>query len=278
MTDKKKIKYTGKGQADRLTKQHVKSGGVKGIFGEDAKKHDASINHVAELVLSNLREKYPKLEFRRRETISKEEINKKLQSVDQRLGKILFVKNSNIQPDGGITEVKDSDNNWRIILVGESKHQGNDIIMIKAGIKQGTKKDQDLMVAGNAIERVHKNISEIRNMMLNEDHFPYVVFLQGSNFATETVLVEDPTGRIVKICHTVGSLNRIDRVTASNFGMEINTNHCKNIEVNNRQLQAASLYFQCHAWTPESMFKVLLEVAETSLEVLQSNNSILIQK
>ena len=40
------------------------------------------------------------------------------------------------------------------------------------------------MVAGNAIERVYKNINEIRNFMLDEYHFPYVVFLQGSNFAT----------------------------------------------------------------------------------------------
>jgi type II restriction enzyme len=41
------------------------------------------------------------------------------------------------------------------------------------------------MAAGNAIERSHKNISEIANYMLSESHFPYVLFLEGSNFLKE---------------------------------------------------------------------------------------------
>ena len=40
------------------------------------------------------------------------------------------------------------------------------MLEIRAGIKQGKNKDADLMVAGNAIERVHKNIQENRNFML----------------------------------------------------------------------------------------------------------------
>ena len=270
MTNNKKIERKGKGQANRLTKQHKKSGGVKGIFQKDAKKHDASIKDVAEKVLVIIREKYPNLEFRRRITISKDEINKKLQSVDERLGQTLFVKNSNIRPDGGIIEVKDNNDQWRVILVSESKNQGNDIAKIKAGIQQGKMKDQDLMVAGNAVERVHKNILEIRNMMINENHFPYVIFLQGTNFATKTVYIKSPNRRKIKIGHDMGSLNRIDRVTASNFGMEINTNHCKNIEVNGRKFQAASLYFQCDTWSTKKMLKVMLEITETSLDSLRN--------
>ncbi len=152
--------------------------------------------------------------------------------------------------------------------MSESKHQGNDIEKIKSGIKQGKNKDQDLMVAGNAIERVHKNILEIRNIMTNENHFPYVVFLQGTNFATKVHYVKNPEGRRIKIAHNIGSLNRIDRVTASNYGMDINTNHCKNIEVNNYKLQAASLYFQCTPWSPKIMERIMLDIAETSLEIL----------
>lgn len=82
--------------------------------------------------------------------------------------------------------------------MSDSKHQGNDVEKIRAGIKQGKKKDQDLMVAGNAIERVHKNIQEFRNLMLDEQHFPYVVFLQGSNFATGTFFADAPDGRKVR--------------------------------------------------------------------------------
>ena len=124
------------------------------------------------------------------------------------------------------------------------------------------------MVAGNAIERVHKNILEIRNIMMYENHFPYVVFLQGTNFATKTHFIKTPDGKKVKIAHNIGSLNRIDRVTPSNYGMSINTNHCKNIKIKNRYLQAASLYFQCHPWTFKDMIKVMYEIAETSLKVL----------
>ena len=41
------------------------------------------------------------------------------------------------------------------------------------------------MAAGNAIERSHKNIFEIANFMLSEAYFPYVIFLEGSNFLTQ---------------------------------------------------------------------------------------------
>ncbi|GCL53253.1 type II restriction enzyme EcoRI homolog [Microcystis aeruginosa NIES-3806] len=48
------------------------------------------------------------------------------------------------------------------------------------------------MAAGNAIERSHKNISEIANLMLSESHFTYVLFLEGSNFLTETISIKKP--------------------------------------------------------------------------------------
>ncbi|ELI6450301.1 EcoRI family type II restriction endonuclease [Photobacterium leiognathi] len=258
----------GKGQAERLIKQHELSGGVEGIFGQDAKLHDKGILDASNHVFNVLRDMYPSLSFRLRTTISKAEINQKLSNLDSRLGQTLFVDKSNIKPDGGVIEVKDRHGQWRIVLVSESKHQGNDIPKIKAGIKQGVKKDQDLMVAGNAIERVHKNILEFRNLMLDEKHFPYVVFLQGSNFATETIYIDTPDGRKVEISHNKGNLNRIDRVTASNYGMAINQNYCENIYLNDIKLQVASLYFQCSVWNIESMVDVLLDIAKTSMDVL----------
>ena len=131
------------------------------------------------------------------------------------------------------------------------------------------------MTAGNAIERVHKNIQEIRNLMMSEVHFPYVVFLQGSNFATTTFFVETPDKRQVKIAHDAGNLNRIDRVTASNFGMEINRNYCRNVFVEldgkPQMLQAASLYFQSEPWRLRDMAEALWDVAMTSLDVLSSS-------
>ncbi len=262
----------GKGQSHRLEKQHELAGGPLGIFGDEAKRHDLSLRHVMSGIMEALQTNHPNLSFRHRPNISKREINDKLASLEPSLGQVLFVQKASIKPDGGIIEVVDKSGNYRVVLVSESKHQGNDVEKIRTGIKRGKNKDKDLMVAGNAIERVHKNIQELRNYLLDEIHFPYVVFLQGSNFATQTFFVDSPDGRKVKISHDAGNLNRIDRVTASSYGMEINKNYCRNVcvELDNhvQMLQAASLYFQSDSWSAGDMAEILWEIALTSLDIL----------
>jgi len=266
-----------KNQTDRLTVQHIKSKGVEGIFGDAAQSHDASVNEVSKIVFEILRNSYKTLSFRYRQKIGKKEINEKLNSIDKRMGITLFVKNSSIKPDGGIIEVKDKEDQWRIILVSEAKHQGKDIENIKHGVLVGKNKDQDIMVAGNAIERSHKNINEIRNIMVGEKHFPYVLFLQGSNFLTEPITVVRPDGRKVELRHDVGSLNRIDRLTAANYSMPINKNSCENIFITtedgeNVMLQAVSIFTKPTPWTVEEMIPIMIDVAETSLRILGLND------
>lgn len=63
-----------KKQTDRLSIQHEKSEGPKGIFGESAQQHDFSVNDVSKLALETLRNEFPKLEFRYRKQIKKSEI------------------------------------------------------------------------------------------------------------------------------------------------------------------------------------------------------------
>jgi len=266
------VEFKGKGQALRLGIQQELGGGPLTIFGEAAQRHDLSIRVVSAGVLAVLAEEFPSLEFRQRNSLTKQEIHKKLSTIDPRLGKTLFVRSSSIKPDGAITEVKDRHGRWRVVLVGESKHQGNDIEKITVGEKQGKKKDQDFMVAGNALERVHKNILEIRNLMIDERHFPYAVFLQGSNFATESFQIDCRDGRVVKVIHDSGMLNRIDRVTASNLGREINKNYCENITISvggsPQMLQIASLYFQAAPWEAKEMGEIMLDIARTSLRII----------
>ena len=261
-----------KGQTRRLTRQHVSSGGVTGIFGEDAQEHDKFVGLASSNVFKTLQKTYPNYEFRFRQAIKKQEINDKLRSIDARLGETLFVKDSKIKPDGGVIEVLDKDKKWRVILVSEAKFQGKDIENIKSGMLVGKNKNQELMVAGNAIERVYKNINEVRNFMLNEFHFPYVVFLQGSNFATETIQVYRPDGALVEIRHDVGSLNRIDRVSAANYCMKINENYCRNIFIahsnSSVMLQAASIYARCNPWSVDEMQKIMIDIASTSIGTL----------
>lgn len=266
-----------KNQSSRLTKQHKGSHGVVGIFGTEAKRHDMTVGEVSHYIVQRLKEDYPQLTFRYRTSIEKKEINEALQRVDPALGQTLFVENASVIPDGGIIEVQDDCGNWRVVLVSEAKRQGNDIENVMKGKRVGKNKDRDLMVAGNAIERSHKNISEIANFMLAESYFPYVLFLEGSNFLTETVKVTRPDGRVVVLEYNSGVLNRLDRLTAANFGMPINTNLCKNKFVKNGDktimLQATSIYTQGNGsrWNPKDMFDIMLEIAKTSLQALGSD-------
>ena len=266
-----------KNQSKRLTNQHKQSKGVVGIFGDEAKLHDITVGKISNLIIEQLEKEYPQLTFRYRKSIKKEEINEALQKVDKDLGQTLFVSNSSIKPDGGIVEVKDDNGHWRIVLVSEAKHQGKDIENILKGKLVGTANNQDLMAAGNAIERSHKNISEIANFMLSESHFPYVLFLEGSNFLTETISIKRPDGRIVKLEYNSGTLNRLDRLTSANYGMPINTNLCKNKFVKHKDktimLQATSIYSQGNGgkWDVKNMFDIMIEVSKTSLQILGSD-------
>ena len=266
-----------KNQSERLTNQHKESQGVVGIFGDEAKFHDVAVGNISHLIIEQLKQEFPSLAFQYRTSIKKEEINKALQKLDTKLGQTLFVPNSSIKPDGGIIEVKDDNGNWRVILVSEAKHQGKDIENIKAGKLVGTKNNQDLMAAGNAIERSHKNISEIANLMLSESYFPYVLFLEGSNFLTETISIKRPDGRIVQLEYNSGMLNRLDRLTSANYGMPINTNLCKNKFVTHKDktimLQAASIYTQGNGkkWDAVEMFDIMLEISKSSLKALGSD-------
>ena len=268
-----------KNQSNRLTTQQKESKGVVGIFGEEAKIHDMTVGEVSRLALKKLQEEFPQLEFRPRTSIKKEEINEALKKIDPVLGQTLFVPNSSIIPDGGIVEVKDDNGEWRIVLVCEAKHQGKDIENIKAGKLVGKKDNQDIMAAGNAIERSHKNIAEIANLMLAESHFPYVLFLEGSNFLTETISVKRPDGRVVKLEYNSGRLNRLDRLTAANYGMPINTNLCENKFIKHNaktiMLQATSIYTQGNGerWDDEKMLEIMLDISRTSLKMLGSDLS-----
>jgi len=265
-----------KNQSKRLTNQHKKSQGVVGIFGDEAKLHDITVGKISHLVIEQLEKEFPQLSFRYRTSIKKEEINEALKKVDPELGQILFVSNSSIIPDGGIIEVKDDNGNWRVLLVTEAKHQGKDIENIQTGNLVGKNNNQDLMAAGNAIERSHKNISELANFMLSESHFPYILFLEGSNFLTETISIIRPDGRVVTLNYNSGMLNRLDRLTSANYGMPINTNLCKNKLVKHKDktimLQATSIYTQGNGekWDVKEMFDIMIEISKTSLQVLGS--------
>lgn len=264
----------GRQQSDRLTAQQKALDGVIGIFNSDAQRHDKEVFNTSTIAMCRLQQEYPKLEFRHRSELSKQEINEALQKIDRRLGQTLFVPAARIKPDGGLIEVKDDFGNWRIVVVSEAKYQGKDIENIKQGKLVGKFGDQILMSAGNAIERAHKNICEIANYMLTEPYFPYVLFLEGSNFLTRNITIARPDGSFYTMTYNDGTLNRLDRLTAANYGMPLNTNLCENGFVSgnglNIMLQAASIYTQGDGghWRDEDMIDIMLDIARTSLRMI----------
>lgn len=271
------MKIKGNQQSDRLTVQQKASDGVIGIFDENAQQHDKKVYNTSIITMTKLKEEFPKLEFRYRSELPKKEINEKLQKIDEKLGQTLFVPHARIKPDGGIIEVKDDSEQWRIVVVSEAKYQGKDIENIKKGKMVVKNNDQILMAAGNAIERAHKNICEIANFMLTESYFPYILFLEGSNFLTQNVIIERPDGSIYTILYNDGTLNRLYRLTAANYGMPINENLCENRFVSgnglNIMLQAASIYTQGNGkhWKSKDMIEIMLDVARTSLRMLSKD-------
>ena len=266
-----------KGQSNRLTIQQKEGQGPVTIFHKDAQIHDKEVFNTSIAVIQRLSKEYPMLTFRYRKDLSKKEINQALQKIDTYLGQTLFVENASIKPDGGIIEVQDDNGNWRVVLVSEAKHQGKDIENIMLGKLVGKKNNQDLMAAGNAIERAYKNINEISNFMLSERYFPYILFLEGSNFLTQNVTVTRPDGRTVTLVYNDGMLNRLDRLTAANYGMPINTNLCENryVKCNGAtiMLQAASIYTKGEGghWNDEDMISIMLDISRTSLKMLGSD-------
>lgn len=265
------------GQSDRLTSQQRQGQGPVTIFHKDAQVHDKEVWETSIVVKQELEKKYPTLTFRYRRDLTKKEINDSLRAIDSYLGQTLFVNSALIRPDGGLIEVQDDNGKWRVVLVSEAKHQGKDIENILSGTLVGKNKDQDIMAAGNAIERAYKNINEISNFMLSENYFPYILFLEGSNFLTQTVVVKRPDGRQVTLQYNDGLINRIDRLTAANYGMPINTNLCRNKTITHNgtstSLQAVSLYTNGKGghWHEEDMKEIMLDVAQTSLKMLASD-------
>lgn len=266
-----------KGQSNRLTVQQKEGQGPITIFHKDAQIHDKEVGNTSLFVKKQLEFEFPMLTFRYRKDLYKKEINEALKRVDEYLGQTLFVESASIRPDGGLIEVQDDNGNWRVVLVSEAKHQGKDIENIRTGKLVGKKNNQDLMAAGNAIERAYKNVNEIANFMLSERYFPYILFLEGSNFLTQNVTVIRPDGREVPLVYNDGTLNRLDRLTAANYGMPINTNLCENrfVKCNGAtiMLQAASIYTKGGGghWNDKDMIMIMLEVARTSLKMLGSD-------
>ena len=262
------------GHSKGLSERQTRDGGGRSIFNTEAKKHDKRCEEVSILlVLPDLQKKHPHLNIKRWWKLEKAAIHQALGELDKDLGQHQHHESSYIQPDGGIIVVEDKTGKWRPILITEAKVQGTNVTRIERGLKkQGT---------GNALERATKNIAEVRNFMIDENHFPYVLFGHGSDLAREaiTVVTKKPLDPKAKLA--VGTVTILkpptipDRITSANYGLP-----CNEILVHNRwikrtegretMLQPASLYMRLEPWNNEEMYDIMMKIALLSLQILGS--------
>lgn len=229
-----------KSHSDILRKQQIewhkkyKAKGTEYFIGQ-SHNQEGDIVASLEIVLKNIKTKFPNIKLKWEKKVYLKDIIKKL--------KIEFPKEewhykfdaSFMCPDGGMLYLVDKNKNYLNypILIGEVKHQGTNDKLIAEG-----KKKQAL---GNAIERLGKNVIGFRTWMLNETIFPFVCFGYGYDF--------NPTSSIQ------------DRViTIAEFG-ELNKTHLHN----SQKLNRGSFYFREKIWTIQEMANIMTDIAIQSI-------------
>lgn len=144
---------------------------------------------------------------------------------------------TSIKPDGGFWSIREWGNPSRYILVSEAKRQGTNNLRLLAGLKK--------QAAGNAIERLGKNMRGIDALFLGEQITPFVCFGEGC---------DSPDCSI------------IDRVATLNGFFPLNTTFVDKVELQHDTLKPVSLYFREEAWTPEEMFSVFQSVVDRAIK------------
>lgn len=143
-----------------------------------------------------------------------------------------------IKPDGGFWRISEWGNPPRYILVAEAKRQGTNNLRLQAGLKK--------QAAGNAIERLGKNMRGIDALFLGEEITPFVCFGEGCDFAPDCSI--------------------IDRVATLNGFFPLNETFVDKVRADGDTLKPVSLYFREESWTPQEMFEVIQPVVRRSIE------------
>ena len=231
--------------SDRLRKTHTRDGGGKHIFNDEAKTHEEFVKCGGEEVLDILQANHPDIKFHRENIIYKEDINNRLKKSNSEFGSYLEIQGSSIRPDGGIIFMTFNGEQYPV-LIHEAKKQGTNVARAKEGKRKQAK--------GNAIERAHKNVNEIRNYMRGYTYFPYVIHATGCDF-------ED--GSSIK-----------DRMGALTMGQPYNQIYIENPTNNyGDQEQLVTVFVRDRYYTPAEMCDNLLQVAERSIDIITSGKA-----
>ena len=144
---------------------------------------------------------------------------------------------NHMKPDGGILCIESLKNDGSIypILISEVKNQGTNDLRLKEG--------KDIQAAGNAIERLGKNVIGFRAALLHENIFPFVCFGYGYDFRQGSSI--------------------LDRVTTIGMFGKLNKTYLNNEE--SGKFNRGSFYFRRQEWEVDEMFEVMKDISERSI-------------
>jgi len=205
-----------------------------------AKSHDQLVkNLIPSVVMPLLQAQYPEKTFEHKTRIYlREYVPAHYQ---------LSNPNSFICPDGGVVLADGVP-----VLICEAKKQGTNDCRLEAGLPRQS--------VGNAIERMHKNLNELREYMNRYDHFPYLVFCTGCDFQS-------------------GSQNVIDKLSTATHYSPFNQLHVidkpRSTIVEKRtfffaeqRVKRASVFVQVEPYEPQFIAKQCLAAVAQVLEHL----------
>ncbi len=146
-------------------------------------------------------------------------------------------ENTFLKPDGGIIYALGNSGKRHVLLISEAKRQGTNNLRADEGLPKQAK--------GNAIERLGKNVIGFRMWLSSELIFPFVVFGEGVDFATDSSILDRVS--------TIAMFAPLNKIEVRNVGQ-------------NQQFGRGSFFFRSEAWTHNEMVEILSEVVNQSLK------------
>lgn len=213
--------------------RRVRSGTVINV---SSKKMESELVVALTAATGLLSEKYD-VNFEHQQNLPLGEIAAKIKLVDPSASTEVHFETSFLKPDGGILYMVDNAGVKYPIIVSEAKRQGTNDLLEAEGKKKQAK--------GNAIERLGKNVIGFRSWFSGEDIFPFVVFGEGVDFASDSSILD----RVSTIAQ-FAPLNRIEVIKEKNSSLQ----------------PRGCFYFREEKWSPTEMQDVLFEIGSLSIE------------
>lgn len=212
-----------------LNQHAVKNSLSKGMDGE--------IDTAVRTLIARLGKRHPTLAFTHKKKMLLSEIIEVLspQHPEPKGTFASVMPESFIRPDGGFLYCADGNGVSRLILVSEIKRQGTNDKRLQEGLVK--------QPAGNAIERLGKNLIGIRTLFKTEPVIPFVCFGSGYDFRPGSTI--------------------LDRVVTMNEFYPLNEIF---VEKKHLPFEPVSMFFRYEDWSGREMLMIMDRIAEAAIK------------